>query len=343
MIAARHILIVLHGAIGDVVRALPLLMRVRAGYPTARITWAVEPIAAPLLDGHAALNDRVIFDRSRGASAFVGFLRRVRALQADVVLDLQRHLKSGIVSRASGAPIRIGFHRRNAKEGNWLFNNRHLPALDPFGLKLEQYLAFADVLGVVPTPVRFGLASTSGDRAHVEELLDGITAPLAPVFVGSTWSSRLWFADRNAAVVHGLRERGFAPVLVGSTSERALADQVVRLAGEPILNLAGRTRLRDLIALLERSAVALGPDSGPMHIAAAVGCRVVSLWGSTSPARSAPWGSQDLIVQGHADCVPCYKRNCPIGQLCMQSISAADVLARVEQAVARSDHEGNKI
>ncbi|HUI25885.1 MAG TPA: glycosyltransferase family 9 protein [Candidatus Kryptonia bacterium] len=341
MVSANHILMILHGAIGDVVRALPLLTRLRAGYPGARITWAVEPIAAPLLAGHPALDDCVVFDRPRGLPAFMEFLGRIRRLRADVALDLQRHLKSGVVSRVSGAPLRFGFHRRNAKEGNWLFNNRHLPPLDPFGLKLQQYLVFADVLGVAAAPVQFGLVPNEEERSRVQQMLEGRGGPLAAIFVGSTWPSRFWFADRNAEVVRGLRARGFEPVLLGGVGERAFAEEIARLAGVPVSNLAGKTNLRDLIALFDRSAVAVGPDSGPMHIAAAMGCRVISLWGATSPARSAPWGSEDLVIQGEAECSPCYKRHCPIGRVCMQNITPASVLAKVD--VTTSAHEGSKI
>src|SRR5512140_1133778 len=106
---AERILIVLLGAIGDVIRALPLALRVRAAYPAARITWAVEPAAAPLLEDHPALDERLVFDRAGGARAFVRFLRRVRAARFDLVLDLQRHLKSGIISAATRAPVRVGF------------------------------------------------------------------------------------------------------------------------------------------------------------------------------------------------------------------------------------------
>ena len=100
----------------------------------------------------------------------------------------------------------------------------------------------------------------------------------------------------------------------------------------PVTNLAGRTSLRDVIGVLSRATVAVGPDSGPMHIAAAVGTPVVSLWGATSPARSVPVGGEDFVIQGVAPCVPCYRKECPIGRLCMQSITAAAVLERVTRA-----------
>ncbi|MBI4515275.1 MAG: glycosyltransferase family 9 protein [Deltaproteobacteria bacterium] len=335
-VSAQRILVVLHGAIGDVVRALPLINRLRTGYPAAGIVWAVEPTAAPLLEHHPAIDEIIIFERQRGARAFVEFVRRVHAVGADLTLDLQRHLKSGVVSWASGAPVRLGFHRRNCKEGNWLFNNRHLPAVEHFSSKLRQYQAFADVLGLPATPIRFGLSATEAERERVAGMLPGVTAPLAVIFVGSTWPSRFWFAEANAEVARGLAQRGLQPVLVGAPSEGEFAGEVERLSEGAVVNLAGQTQLRDLIALFERCVVALGPDSGPMHLAAAMRCRVVSLWGATSPRRSAPFGSEDLVIEGQAPCVPCYRRRCTIGRLCMQSITPAAVLAKVDEAVARA-------
>ena len=104
------------------------------------------------------------------------------------------------------------------------------------------------------------------------------------------------------------------------------------LEGEPGLNLVGKTTLRDLIAILAECAVAFGPDSGPMHIAAAVGCPIVSLWGSTAPERSAPWGFADFAIRGEIPCHPCYLRRCPIGGECMRRIAPQTVVETVRRA-----------
>src|SRR6266478_4832950 len=177
-VAAERILIVLLGAIGDVTRALPLAMRVRAAYPQARIAWAVEPAAAPLLEEHPALDERLVFARAGGAATFLRFLRRVRAGGFDLVLDLQRHLKSGLVSAASRAPVRIGFHRRNAKELNWLFNTHTIEPVDERGWKLEQYARFGDLLELPAAPPR-GRAASGFRRA----------SPPSPTrSMGSTWT-----------------------------------------------------------------------------------------------------------------------------------------------------------
>lgn len=330
---ADHILIVLLGAIGDVCRALPLLQRVRHGYPRARIVWAVEPAAATLVQHHPALDEVLVFDRPRGAPAFLRVLRAVRAQRTDLTLDLQRHLKSGIISRASGAPVRLGFHRRNSREGNWLFNTHAVPAMSHFSSKLKQILAFADWLEIEETPVTFGLQLSDAEVQRIDALLADVRPPFVAAFVGSSCESRLWFPDRTAAVAAALAAQGIGTVLVGGSGDVAFANAVAQAAPVPLLNLAGRTTLRDLIGIFQRSRAAFGPDSGPMHIAAAVGTPVVSLWGATSAARSAPWGSEAGVIAGEAPCSPCYLKRCPIGRQCMQHIGVDAVLERIVRSL----------
>ena len=334
--APERVLIVLLGAIGDVVRALPLAQRLRAAWPEARIAWAVEPAAAPIVEGHPALNEVIRYERSAGPRTFPAFLGAVRRFAPDLALDLQRHLKSGFTSWWSGAPVRIGFPRRNSREGNWLFNNRYVAPVERFSPKVGQFLGFADALGIASHPVSFGLASRPDEQARLDELLVGVARPFVALWLGSTWPSRSWFPAPSAALCRGLAERGLAVVVIGSGAERELADALLSSQPGPVTDLVGRTTLRDAIGVLERAAIAVGPDSGPMHIAAAVGAPVVSLWGATSPARSAPHGSEDLVVRGAAPCTPCYLKRCPIGRLCMESISAERVLEQVDRALSRA-------
>jgi ADP-heptose:LPS heptosyltransferase len=333
----QRILVVLLGAIGDVVRAMPLVVRVRRGFPAARITWAVEPAAAPLLERHPAIDERLVFRRDLGACAFLRFLGEVRNRRFDLTLDLQRHLKSGMVSRWSGARRRIGFHRTNTKEGNWLFNSETIPPQRHWSSKLRQYLAFADHLGLAEAPLEFGLTPSREEEERVDALLAPVRGPFAAAFVGSTWESRWWLAERTAAVLDSLHARhGLAGVLLGAPGrETAFAREIELAASGRVTNLAGATSLRDLIGILRRARIAFGPDSGPMHIAAAVGTPVASLWGATSPARSAPYGSEDLALVGHVACHPCYLRRCPVGRLCMQQIGVDETVAMIELGLRR--------
>ena len=174
MTAPRRLLILLLGAIGDVTRALPLLCRLRRGFPDAHIAWAIEPLAAPLLDRHPDLDERIVFQRDRGLTGFVAFVEGVRRRRFDIVLDLGRLLKTGIVTRMSGAPVRIGFHRRNSREGNWRFQTESIAPQAHYSSKLDQYQRFADCLGVPATPVEFGLAPTAEERTRARALLGAV-------------------------------------------------------------------------------------------------------------------------------------------------------------------------
>lgn len=332
---AQRILIVLLGAIGDVVRALPLANRVRAAYPQAHLAWAVEPRSAPVLEEHPALDARLVFERRGGAPALLAFLRRVRSERFDLVLDLQRHAKSGLVSIATGAPVRVGFHRRNAKELNWLWNTHTIPPVEARGWKIDHYQRFGDLLELPAVAPRFDVTLGAAERERIEVLLRPIARPYAALFLGSTWESRLWFADRYAAVVDALDAAGLDAVLVGGTDVANLAAATVAASRRAPLDLTARTTLRESYGLLARARVAIGPDSGPMHLAAAAGTPVVSLWGATTPARSAPFGSQDLVLVGRVPCAPCYLRRCPIGRQCMRDITVARVMAQVDRALAK--------
>jgi len=340
----QRILIVLLGAIGDVTRALPLLTRLRRVYREAHIAWAVEPTAAPLLDAHPALNEVLLYRRTRGPVAFLPFLCDIRRRRFDLVLDLQRHAKSGLVSWWSGAPLRLGFHRKNTKEGNWLFNTHTIAPVPDFSLKLRQYLAFADALNLPDDGVHFDLRLREEEEQRVETLLASTGRPFAAFFLGSRWPSRFWFPQATATVARTLQqEYGMAIVLLGGQNEAAFAREVNEAVGGKVTNLSGQTSLRDLIGIFTRAHLAFGPDSGPMHIAAATGTPVISLWGATSPVRSAPWGSEELVLSGLAACSPCYTRRCPIGRVCMQRITPEQVLAAARKVLGSNQQSVQKV
>jgi heptosyltransferase I len=207
-------------------------------------------------------------------------------------------------------------------------------------LKLMQYQAFADALGAPPAPIEFGLRLPPQEDARARAAVAGARRPLMGVILGSSWPSRIYFPESVAAVIRDLARPvdgspPLFPVLIGAAEEAVIGDAVMRnLNGIEALNLVGRTPLRDLIGIFGECAVALGPDSGPMHIAAAVGCPVISLWGATAPQRSAPWGYAELALHGEIPCHPCYLRDCPIGRECMRRIAPAKVAAMARRALA---------
>jgi lipopolysaccharide heptosyltransferase II len=327
-------LIVLHGAIGDVTRALPLARLLRRRFPEASLSWSVEPAAAPLLDLDRSIDDIIVFERSRGIGAFLQFLSAIRSRRFDLVLDLQRHFKSGVISRFSGAPYRLGFHRSDAKEFNWWFNNLHIPRGGEWTPKILHYLKFAEYFGAPTEPIEWDMHINAEDQRRAANLLGG-AENTAILFVGSRWESKQWFATQIAATASAIRARHDLPIVfLGSGADRRLAGEAEVLTAGPIINLTGRTSLREAVAIISRARFCVGPDTGLMHIAAALGKPVVSLWGATDPARNGPYGFGELVIQGRADCVPCRKRRCSIGRVCMQSITTDAILTMIDRALA---------
>ncbi|MGH7847588.1 MAG: glycosyltransferase family 9 protein [Candidatus Binatia bacterium] len=332
----HRILIVLHGSVGDVARALPVANHLRDAYPNATIAWAIEPAAFPLVEHHPAVDETIVFDRGNWQKSVGPFLRQIRRAKFDLVLDLQRLLKSGFISWWSGAPYRLGFHRQDAKEGNWLFNNQHILAAGSGVSKLQQYLKFTEHLGIQQTSVRWGLRLTRAEDRQVDQLLGGLERNFAAYFVGSRWESKQWFPAETAKCAAEVRRRyGLAAVLLGTKEDAAFARRVEQTSAITLLNLVGRTSLREAVGVLRRAAVAVGPDTGLMHVSAAVGTPVVSLWGATSPERTGPHGSLHLVIRGKAPCSPCYLRHCPIGRICMESIDVDEVAGRVGEALSQ--------
>ena len=335
----RNILLILHGSIGDVTRALPLANLIRRGYPKAKIVWSIEPSAFPIVDRHRAVDEVVLFDRSRWWQSVAPFLKRIRSGRFDLVLDLQRILKSGLISWWSGAPYRVGFHRRDCKEFNWLFNNRCIPAVGEAISKLNHYLRFAEFVGLKPYPIEWGIRLTPAELESVDRMLRGVGDAFAVFFVGAAWESKKWFPSQTGKSAAEVQRRcGLEIVLLGGEEDVGFAEEVSSFPGLRATNYAGKTSLREAIGILARARVAIGPDTGLMHLSAAVGTPVVSLWGSTSPVRTGPYGNEDLVTQGKASCSPCYLRRCPIGRICMQSIDVEAVIPKVERALAERNH-----
>ncbi len=336
----KKILIVLHGSIGDVTRALPLAGLLRRGFPSASLAWSVEPAAAPLLEGNPFIDEVLVFDRRHWWKSFAPFLSTLRTKRFDLVLDLQRHLKSGMISWASGAPLRLGFHRADSKEGNWLFNNLHIERCDEEISKLDHYLKFAEYLAIPRAPLQWTFNLTAQEQAAAAKLLAPVSGAYAVLFVGSRWQSKQWFPKQMAECAETLqRDFGLSVVLLGATEDRELARQAMAKANNQLHDRVGRTSLREAIAIIQRAKVAVGPDTGLMHIAAALGTPVISLWGATEPRRTGPFGFADLAIRGRAPCAPCYNKTCPIGRICMQSITATDVAAKIAAALDRRGGE----
>jgi lipopolysaccharide heptosyltransferase II len=331
------ILIILMGSLGDVARGLGLISHIKTQRPLSRIAWLVEPKCAGLVGLHPQIDNIIIFKRAWSVNAVWDMVQQLRKEPFDITLDLQRHLKSGFFAFLSNGKRRIGFHRKNAKESNWIFNNEHIDYFSEKLSKLQHYFKFLDYLGFPePVDVDFGFSQFQAHQ-YMPNGLSELRRPLVAVLLGSRWESKNWFVDGYIQLVQRIMATADLQVaLLGDRSQAADAQKIsesVKTKG--IINLVGKTSLAELTAVLKLAAAAIGPDSGPGHLAAAVGTPYVALFGPTSPKRTAPYGCEHLVVQANLNCIPCYKKQCPEHtKQCMHAIGADDIMEKLSVALS---------
>jgi ADP-heptose:LPS heptosyltransferase len=338
MSSKPSILIILMGSLGDVARGLGLVAHIKAHLPGSRITWLVEPKCTELVGLHPQIDNIIEFKRKRSVAAMWDLYQILQKERFDITLDLQRHLKSGFFSLLSRGKRRIGFHRKNAKEFNWLFNNESISYCHENLPKLGHYLKFTELLGLPePDHLDFGFKSLDVNKLVPPAVL-AIQNSFIAVVLGSSWESKDWnFEGYSNLVQHVIKTENRHVVLLGGSDQWAVAEKHIKKANSPkIINLTGNS-LIEMTAVLKAAAAAVGPDSGPGHLAAAVGTPYVTLFGPTPADRHVPYGCEHLIVQSDLNCAPCYQKQCPEGNnRCMDNIEVGDVAEKISQALAET-------
>ena len=327
----QRILLIKPSAIGDVVHALPVLNLLRRRWPGAHLSWLVTPACAGLLEGHPLIDEVILFERGRfargwrdpkSAMGLHAFMRGLRRRKFDLVIDLQGLFRSGWMTFRTRAPIRVGF--ANARELAHLFYTHRVDIGSREQHAIDRYLKVAAALGCDDGPVEFPFHITDDDRRHIDTLL-GEVERYAVLLPGTNWQTKRWPIERYRSLVAPLRDRfGLASVVAGSPAEAPLGEQV---AGG--INLAGKTTLRQLVALLQRADLVIANDSGPMHIAAALNRPMVTLFGPTNPIRTGPYRRDDTVLRLDLPCSPCYSRQCS-HQSCLQWLGIEAVLELAE-------------
>lgn len=359
----QRILIIKPSSLGDVTHALPVLNLVRNRWPAARISWLVAPACAGLLEGLKTLDEVIVFERRRFGTAWrnpaagldlIRFKRDLKRRGFDLVIDLQGLFRSGWLAWQTGAPVRIGF--ANAREFAPLFYTHRVP-IDSLEIHaVDRYLQVAKALGCEDHPVEFHFPVTDEHRLYVDSLLSGnagtsltpvsqhwqdarvtiespratgglstSAVPYAVLLPGANWLTKRWPAENFEALVAPLRDRfGLTSVLAGGPDVADLASRI-----PSAINLIGQTNLPQLVALLQRAALVIANDSGPMHIAAALGRPLVTLFGPTNPIRTGPYNRPHSVVRVNIYCSPCYSRRCS-HQSCMRWLAEDSVLKAAE-------------
>lgn len=335
----KRILLIKPSAIGDVVHALPILNLLRRRWPEAHISWLVTPGCAGLLEGHPQLDEVILFERHRYAKLWrdpeslmelVALTRELRRGQYDLAVDLQGLFRSGWLTYQTRAPIRVGFD--NAREFAWLGYTYRVPVQTMEQHALERYLSITDLLGC-GREVEFVFATDDADRKFAANLTRGIER-YALLFPGTNWATKRWPVAHFADIVQPLEKQfGLRCIVSGSSGEAQLASQI-----RGAVNLAGKTNLRQLTALIERASLVISNDSGPMHIAAALGRPLVALFGPTNPTRTGPYQREESVVRLDIPCSPCYARKC-LHQSCLRWLRVDAVMRAVENELSQATSE----
>lgn len=325
--------IVLMSALGDVTLGLPVATSLKRARPDVTIRWVAQRGPDAIVRGHPAVDEVIPFDRHGGWRAYADVRRRLAEAPVDVVLDLQVAIKAGLVTALWPAAEKWGVDRARARDANWLFTNRKL-APEPRRHMADQFLEFARALGADPEPLDYGLAPSAAAIAWRGTAIGA--APYAVLVLASSAAHKNWFADRWAAVArHLVRERGLRIVLAGATSdlERETAEHIAAAVGDGVVSALG-SGIENLVGLLAGARLVVSPDTGPLHMAVALGRPVIGLYGSTNPRWVGPYRSDPaLLVDRYGEPGEPYASSPTRRPGRMSLVTVDDVLQRVERAL----------
>ena len=302
-------------SLGDVIHALPVAEALATAFPRARLSWLVERRESALLRDHPTLDEVIDVDTRAWRSArtpaelrevvrgVLALRRRLRTARFDVAIDLQGLVKSGAVARATGAPLRIGFAAGWSRERlNALFTTRRVAPPPHIRHVVDQYLTLLEPLGVTVPPgrARFRLATRAAAESRIDDFFVGVGLKprhrLVVLNPGAGRSNKRWPVARFRALAERLCHEHGAQVLVLWGPREGEAARAIAEIAAPRPALAPPTDLDELAAVARRASVMVAGDTGPLHLAAAVGTPCVGLYGPTSPARNGPYGAGHHVL-----------------------------------------------
>lgn len=346
------VLLVRLSAIGDVLQGLPCLVALKESFPSWEISWLVEETSAPILENHPYLTKLFVLRRNwrkkkspstldvvdRTSNLFK-IWRKLRQERFDVAIDLQGLFKSGLWTRLSGAPRRMGHNK--TREFAHLFLNEFVgdrPTFDPHFPLIDRYLEPARYLGADVSKGKYLLPPSSTEVIQqINTLLESVLDPSKTIALcpWSAWPSKNWPLARWCELAQQL-SKDFRLIIIGNSTDQSAAEHLCSTIPHA-LNLVGKTSLKVLPEIFRRCCLVIGPDSGPLHLANATGVpRVLMLFGSTSWRRSGPLGSQHQILSTDLPCQPCFERICPLGHLHCQTLLKTEFVLETARSLAKN-------
>lgn len=324
----RRIALIKPSALGDIVHSLPVLTALRQKYPDAAITWIVNKSYAPLITGHPHLTDTLAFDRGQFRRGFLAscryassFMNELRRRRFDLVIDLQGLLRTGLMTASTAAHVRVGF--ANAREGaNWFYTHAvDVPDADTIHA-IDRYWRVAEWLGAGDTTKQFVLPVRREEIHAAERELAGLPRPWLAMAVGSRWVTKQWPPEYFAELANrAFAATGGSVILVGTADDCTLSQQVQSGLRAPVLDLTGKTSLPRLTAVLSLADVMIANDTGPLHLAAALGRPCVAPYTCTKTVKHGPYGVPGAGVETTVACGGSYFKRCPHGFCCLADLT----------------------
>jgi heptosyltransferase I len=301
--ALDRIVIVRLSALGDVTLTLPVVETLKHYLPQTKITWITSKAVYPLLEGVPDI-EFLVFDKHQGLRAYLDLRRRLAGRTFDALLAMQASWRANFIYPLIAAPLKIGFDRTRARDGQWLFTNRSIPFARQH--LLDSFFSFLEALGIHERVLNWNLPLTAADRAWAAEHVPRKRVPLLALNPGVSKPEREWPVERWIEVLRAARERWRVQVvLTGGRGdrERETGRKIMEAISDDVRNLIGETTPKQLAAVLARADCLLAPDTGPVHLANAVGTPVVGLYAVAPPELSGPYRYPELTVNRYPDAV----------------------------------------
>jgi heptosyltransferase I len=298
----KKICILRLSALGDVCHAVAMVQLIQRYYPTCEITWVIGKIEANLLSGLAGV-ELVIFDKKAGLQGYKDLRKKLKHRRFDVLLHMQVALRASLASLCIPAKIKVGFDRKRAIEGQWLFTNKKIaPQTQPH--VLDGFMGFANYLGIPIESPCWQMPISEQDILWAQSTLN-TKQPIAVISPAASKATRNWHSQGYSRIADYLSEKGFKVIICGgpTTSEIELAEEVLSQSQYPHANLVAKTNLKQLMAVLKLAHLVIAPDTGPAHMAVTVGTPVIGLYAHSNPKRTGPYLYQDYVVNYYDEAI----------------------------------------
>lgn len=331
---SQKLLVIKPSSLGDVIHSLPFLNSIRRCFPQAEVHWVIARGLYELLKGHPMVNKLWIINKddwkkpSRLRHTIIEMktlFRELRKERFDIAIDLQGLLRSGLIAMITGAKLRIGLEGfKESREGSRLFYTHRVFVGARYVHAVDRYMKVADFLGCDTSEIMFPLPEFETSVSH---LLTEVRDSYAVIVPGARWQTKRWRPEMFGELARLLKIKC---LIVGTDADKEIAEGIVNSSDGYAISLTGKTNLRELTTIIKAARFLIGTDSGPMHIAVALGVPVFALFGTTSPLRTGPYKGNHTIISSNLPCSPCFKKRCD-DLKCMDEITVQMVYSAINE------------